>query len=276
MPKISIVVPNYNGGRTIEATLRSILDQHYPSLELIVMDGGSKDNSVEIIKKYEPYLAFWVSERDRGQSDAINRGFARCTGDVVNWLCSDDLLEPGSLATVAQVFQDPTVDWCIGKCRMVFPDRPDEKEMMWPSEEEIPRTAVRNAIPQPSTFWRRRLLRDPAVREELYFTMDQELWCFFLSKQARWVRTDRVLSVAVQDGSNKTRSADYRFYRESDRLFRDYWKGGGPPPTPRWYRLGIAPFAHYADSHGGTVSASMAEWWIRRVGWIQAMWRRVK
>src|SRR4051812_2492768 len=93
LPSISIVVPNYNSGATLEATLVSLLNQNYPHLEILVIDGGSTDGSIEVIRKYEKQLAYWVSEKDCGQSHAINKGLARCTGDVVNWLCSDDFLE---------------------------------------------------------------------------------------------------------------------------------------------------------------------------------------
>jgi glycosyltransferase involved in cell wall biosynthesis len=102
-PTISIVVPSYNQGRFLEETLRSILLQNYPSIELIIIDGGSKDETVDIIKKYEPWIACWVSEKDRGQSDAINKGFSRVTGDIVTWLCSDDLYTAGTLKRVAEV-----------------------------------------------------------------------------------------------------------------------------------------------------------------------------
>ena len=104
LPRISIVTPSYGQGEFIEETIRSVLLQGYPNLEYIVMDGASKDNTVEIVKKYEEYLAYWVSEQDRGQSHAINKGIDRCTGEIFNWVNSDDVLMPGALWAVADAW----------------------------------------------------------------------------------------------------------------------------------------------------------------------------
>lgn len=107
-PRISVVTPSYNQAQFIEETIRSVLLQGYPNLEYIIIDGGSTDNSVEIIKKYEPYLAYWVSERDRGQSDGINKGFERCTGDYIAWMNSSDCYMPNA-------FQDTLIE--VKKCQ---------------------------------------------------------------------------------------------------------------------------------------------------------------
>ncbi len=96
-PKISIVTPSYNQGQYLEKTIESILSQNYPNLELIIIDGGSTDESINILRRYENRISFWVSEPDNGQADAINKGLKKTTGEIFNWLNSDDYLEPGAL-----------------------------------------------------------------------------------------------------------------------------------------------------------------------------------
>ncbi len=114
-PKFTIVTPSFNQAAYLEETIRSILLQNYPNVELIIIDGGSTDGSVEILRNYEPWLAFWVSERDRGQSDALNKGFARATGDIVAWQNSDDIFTPNAFWTAAVEFVNhPTVDLVFG------------------------------------------------------------------------------------------------------------------------------------------------------------------
>src|SRR5690606_10615120 len=109
LPKISIVTPSYNQGQFIEETILSIISQNYPNLEYIIIDGGSTDNTVDIIKKYENHLKYWVSEADKGQADAINKGLQHCTGDIFNWINSDDYLESNSLFTIANAY-NPAID----------------------------------------------------------------------------------------------------------------------------------------------------------------------
>jgi glycosyltransferase involved in cell wall biosynthesis len=105
LPKISIVTPNFNQGKYIEETIISIISQGYPNLEYIIIDGGSSDGSVEIIKKYEKHLTYWVSEPDKGQADAINKGLLYCTGHIFNWINSDDLLAKNALTTIAELYK---------------------------------------------------------------------------------------------------------------------------------------------------------------------------
>lgn len=116
--KISIVIPSYNQAAYLDETLRSVLDQRYAALELIVCDGGSTDGTREVLEKHSASIAWWCSEKDRGQTDAINKGLRHVTGEVWSYLNSDDLLAPGSLERVAESFRDPSIRWLGGVSTM--------------------------------------------------------------------------------------------------------------------------------------------------------------
>jgi glycosyltransferase involved in cell wall biosynthesis len=235
LPTISIVVPNYNGGATIGRTLQSLVDQEYPALEIIVMDGGSTDNSVEVIRSFEKHLKYWVSATDGGQSSAINRGFEKATGDVLNWLCSDDLLLSGALATVGNYFAGhPDVDVLAGGCRFLY---------TYKNLEHIRRTTpatlallpIISPIGQPSCFYRRRTLDRPGpLREELHYCLDMELWCHFQKAGRTWGFTDEILAEAIEDGNNKTSTGGLKIVAESERVYREYCHE--LIPMPFWYR----------------------------------------
>ena len=175
LPKISLVTPSYNQGAYLDQTIRSVLDQGYPNLEYVVIDGGSTDNSVEVIKKYEKHLKFWVSEKDKGQTDAINKGIAHCTGDVFGYINSDDLLHPRSLDRVAQTWNQG-VRWMVGWCMYLEPEGSD-----WPYLMRAVRTRVDwfldNPIPQQSSFFDRRFLDQIGpFRTDLHYCFDYEYW----------------------------------------------------------------------------------------------------
>ena len=183
LPRISIITPSFNQSRFIERTILSVLDQGYPNLEFIVMDGGSTDGTVDILKKYAGRLQ-WISERDRGQADAINKGIRRSTGDIMAYLNSDDVYEPGALKLIADNFAEhPETMWLTGKCRII-----DEHDR----EVRKPITAykncllkhfsyslllVTNPISQPATFWRRQVLDEVGLFNEAeHMVMDYDLW----------------------------------------------------------------------------------------------------
>ena len=193
LPKISIVTPSFNQGRFLEETIHSVLHQHYANLEYIVIDGGSTDNSVDIIRKYESQLAYWTSEPDKGQYDAINKGFSKATGDVMAWLNSDDKYNPWAFQVVGNIFASlPEVEWIS----TVFPTCMDDKgEVFWchylrgfnragfQKGEYYPgkHWHFKGYIQQESTFWRRSLWERAGARVDntLQYAGDFELWARF-------------------------------------------------------------------------------------------------
>lgn len=141
LPRITVVIPSYNQGQFLEETLRSVLLQNYPNLECLVMDGGSTDESLGILRRYDPWIT-WVSERDRGQSDAVNKGFQRATGDWVGWQNSDDTYEPGTFQAVADaIAQQPETEVIYGKVRHT------DIHSQWLSDYPGTEATIANMIP---------------------------------------------------------------------------------------------------------------------------------
>jgi glycosyltransferase involved in cell wall biosynthesis len=176
LPRITIVTPSYNQASYLEEAIRSILLQRYPDLEYMIVDGGSTDGSVEIIRKYERWLSWWTSEKDKGQSHAINKGFGRATGRIFNYIASDDLLEPGCLLTVATEMRRHRANWIVGQVRYRSAGHPD-----WPLRVE-PESSFTEwflwcPVPQPSSFWTVELHRaNGEFREDLHYYFDYEFW----------------------------------------------------------------------------------------------------
>jgi len=220
-PKISLVTPSFNQGRFIEETIRTVLGQGYPNLEYIIIDGGSTDESVEIIRKYEPWLAHWVSEADDGQSDAINKGFAAATGEVFGWLCSDDVLLPGALAAVGGYFAaHDDCRWLAGRAEYEFIETGETGRT--PAGACSPNALIQfwkygapgHSMPQPSIFWHRQLWGAAGgLREEHHLAMDYDMWLRF-EERARLDVTESVLSCLRLYGDCKSVSSKQAQVRE--------------------------------------------------------------
>jgi glycosyltransferase involved in cell wall biosynthesis len=250
IPSISIVVPNYNGGATIDATLRSLIDQDYARLEILVVDGGSTDDSLEIIRRHEQHITWWVSEKDKGQSHAINKGFARATGEIVNWLGSDDVLLPGALLKIATAFaEDPAADVVVGSCKITYPN-PRLNRLGIPSSLSVELLPCTNQIPQPSCFYRRSLLkRSPPLDETLHYAMDLELWTHFVALGARWRFIPDVLAEMRFSETNKTAAGGIKITREIETVYKRYVKER--VPLTFWHRLLRYPVERVRRRHPG-------------------------
>lgn len=183
-PKISVITPSFNQGKYLERTILSVINQKYPNTEYIIIDGGSTDSSVKIIKKYKKYLTYWVSEKDQGQADALNKGFSKATGEILCWLNSDDIHFPWTLSLVSQFFQEyKSLQWITGQAVSIN------------TEDVIVRTGIQTGkvknliergfyhgkalgfIPQEGTFWKRNLWKKTgSFIDNKTYAMDFALW----------------------------------------------------------------------------------------------------
>jgi len=186
LPRISIVVPSFNQGRFIGATLQSIAYQRYPNLELIVVDGGSKDNTLSVIKQYEAHLAWWVSEPDSGQTAAINKGFMRSSGEIMAWINSDDLVAPGAFHQVADYFvKHPETQAVYGDRILINEDGLEIGRWILPHHSSRVLQWA-DFVPQETLYWTRNAwnLIGGRLDETFRFAMD---WDFLLRLSAKQI-----------------------------------------------------------------------------------------
>lgn len=221
LPRLSIVTVCRNSAATLETAMRSVLAQLAPGDEYIVIDGASTDGSLEIIRRHVSRLAYWISEPDRGQSDALNKGFARATGDVVGWLNADDLLLPGALEVVRRTFAEGKCDVLCGACRYEYPE--GRTRVAHVTRRQLLHLETYDPIHQPSCFWRRELHEavgglDPTLQ----YGMDWDLWVRLARQGARFALTPEVLSVYRMTGSNKTSTGGQARNLEMYRILRRY------------------------------------------------------
>lgn len=273
-PRLTVIMPSCNQGGFIEESIRSVLMQDYPNLEFMIFDGGSNDNTVKVIKKYEKWISHWESVKDRGQSHAINKGFKRATGEYVAWLNSDDLYYPGALFAIGMaILSYPEAGMFYGTGSKIdsdselileIPFRPYNKKLL----------ATRFYILQQSTFIKRSILGDEdMVWEDLHYTMDWEL-SIRVSRRAPVVPLESGIGMFRIHDECKTRTGKWTRRKEIARvgrlcngffdrnflifiLFYPVFKNDLCPSSVQgicrrtlchWWRRGLALFVH-PDTH---------------------------
>jgi glycosyltransferase involved in cell wall biosynthesis len=222
---ISIVTPSFNQDRYIEQTIQSVLSQDYPSIEYILVDGGSTDGTVNIIQKYEEKLAFWVSETDRGQTDAINKGFERAKGDILAWINSDDTYEPGAIAAAVTYLQEhPEVGMVYGDCNYINESgNVIGKFNAAQTNYRLLRQGYTH-IPQQTMFFRAELWKQVGPLDpSFYFAMDYDLWTRIAAHaQIRYI--PQTWANFRLHTSGKTITADDRCWPE---MVKVHYRDGG-------------------------------------------------
>jgi glycosyltransferase involved in cell wall biosynthesis len=227
-PQISIVTPSYNQGHFLEETILSVINQNYPNLEYIIIDGGSTDNSVDIIKKYQQYFTYWVSENDKGQANAINKGLQYCTGDIFNWLNSDDYLEPGSLNKIAEIFADEQVHMVAGKVRNFSSNEEEIIPNQKLSAKGLMCWEPGVKFVQPGVWMRRALIEQcGGIDENFHYSFDWDLYIRYLYHFRRVKETtDLLVHFRLHDDS-KTQSSHEKFQIEQNRIIEKLFKTEG-------------------------------------------------
>ena len=220
-PLVSNVTPSYNQAQFLEATLRSVLGQDYPNIEYLVVDGASNDGSVEIIHRYADHITWWVSEKDSGQSEAINKGFQRSHGEFVGWLNSDDIYLPGAVSAAIQVFQShPEAGLVYGDAQAIDAEG---KPFNWMRARQYTLTDLMafNIICQPAAFMRRSVLEEAGYLNPAYqLLMDNLLW-MCMARKAPIVYTPQTWAAARYHDKAKNRTRGAAYGQEARRLIAD-------------------------------------------------------
>jgi glycosyltransferase involved in cell wall biosynthesis len=222
--KITVITPSYNQGRFLEETLRSVLAQRDLIHEYFVIDGGSSDNSADLIRRYAAGIDYWVSEKDRGQSDAIQKGFARATGEVLFWLNSDDVLLPGALARVHAAFdQNPQWDVLTGYSLWIDADSRVLKMHRMPAEKPFwIRGDIWHVCQQTCYFKRSLYEKVGGVRLDFHCAMDGELWVRMFLAGATWGHVPEYLGAFRRHADAKGSSWLQKYAEEYERLEEMY------------------------------------------------------
>ena len=234
-PKISIITPSFNQGQYLEQTIDSVLSQSYQNLEYIIVDGSSTDGSKEIIKKHEKFLKYWVSESDKGQANAINKGFLHATGDIANWLNSDDYYERDALKCVAEAFLSDSDIEVVAGMERAFDSDSNETISICPGtqiDNSIEELIFNGEIDQPPTFFRMDVFKGcMPLNVHLHYTMDSELWMKYLIQfgKENVLKVDSILTNFRIHNQSKSVSAQDLFKKDRNALKYSFGKSIGVP-----------------------------------------------
>lgn len=226
-PKISIITPSFNQGKFIRQTIESVLNQNYPNLEYLVIDGGSSDETISILKSYGKKF-YWISEKDAGQTDAINKGLIKATGEVIGYLNSDDLLLPGAVQRVAEEFRNkPELMWLSGDYYIINKHgKKIQAFTVWYKKilrtfPYLPILSIANFIAQPSTFWRKKLHDEVGVFDQsLHYCMDYDFWLRCLQKYPLHILTIPLSVFRIHQASKGGSQFNKQFAEEHSVLRR--------------------------------------------------------
>jgi glycosyltransferase involved in cell wall biosynthesis len=221
LPKISVITPTYSQSHFIEQTIKCVLDEDYPNLEYIIIDGGSTDGTVEILKKYNDKL-IWRSEKDNGLADAINKGLRLATGEIVAYLNSDDLYEKGTLARIGSYFKDnPQATWICGKCRIINENGREFHRLItryknfWLKRYSYKKLLAINFISQPAVFWRRKVIKEVGLfNVNLKFAMDYEYWLRIGKNHKPAILDEYLAKFRIHPNAKGTKSYTEQFREE--------------------------------------------------------------
>lgn len=220
-PFVSIVIANYNYGKYLSSALNSIVNQDCDDYEIIVIDGGSTDNSIDIIKQYEPHIAYWISEPDGGQSNAFNKGFNKANGVFITWLNADDILLPGTISAVKNKLEaNPIADWATGNFIRFIDSSKLISQAKWgphrlPSWMQSPQKPI--PVFGPTSFWRKSVYdKIGPIDESLNYTMDIEYWSRLVQHGYLQVRVNHDCWAFRMHEDSKT--AEYGEHERSDAI----------------------------------------------------------
>ena len=225
-PKISVVTPSFNQGAYLEQTIQSVIGQNYPNLEYIVMDGGSTDNSVDIIRKYESHITHWESRADGGQANAINRGFALATGDILAWLNSDDMYLPGALDLISKRFSAAGKDELqilFGNCIHLVEETGEVFGSNVRHTALVSDLELYDYIVQPSCFWTKKTFDVVGeLNEGLTYAFDWEWFLRAKNKGSKFVPLDNFLSIYRIHAGHKTGSGGLERVEEISEIYNEF------------------------------------------------------